>query len=207
MQNLNALIKRQEPNLKQINNYNMAPYNNDTLYYKSDIGYSGVFEDGNKNPLLSTTSRDVLFDTISIIINQLAYVDHLFEIVLDLQQKQADNGFNETIDNQINNQLILINKSINIRRELMLQIEKEHDSNHLYWCSVKHAIDSFGKSVEVYTAYLKTDNGEYKQFYFNNMKENQEIMVATLSLWLGMEDFVTCARCFSDRLAESKVDK
>jgi hypothetical protein len=146
----------------------------------------------------STTSRNVLFDNISIIINQLAYVDHLLELVLDLEQKIGQDGFSEELDSKINQLLTLINQSIKSRRNLMLQIEEENEGDHKYWCAVKHAIDSYGKSVEVYFAYK--DNDDNKLFYYDNMKDNYEIMISTLSLWLGFDDFVTCARCLAERL-------
>lgn len=136
------------------------------------------------------TSRHWILDWLESISNLIAYTSHLQEIANSywLNDEVTEDDYNFAME--------YIDKSIQLRRDMMSMIKNEFDTNHIYRCAVKHAIAIRWTATEV--SYTDIENAKYLDI----QQSATEILYVTLSKWLNQE-VVTCWRCMEDMLAKT----
>lgn len=129
------------------------------------------------------SSRAWVVDLIRGIGQKTAICDHNKEKIEDKEISEEERGLVRELDSRV----------LKLRREEeSYLLENAKKPNPMYWCHVKHAIDSYTHDVEVYEA-----NPNEKTEHF--MIESGEILAGYLSLFMGME-FETCSRCLYDAM-------
>ena len=77
------------------------------------------------------------------------------------------------------------------RRDKMASIKEYAEQyNDRMWCPLKHAIEGYMESMEVWQA-------TFNDKHYIQMTKSMDILSGILSLFLGME-LETCGRCLSD---------
>jgi hypothetical protein len=139
---------------------------------------------------MSNISRGWVFDLVNSIANDLAIVNHLTESIY-AAQKDADDGITDNSDYKKILDIALANR----RDKMNLLVEVADKYNKRMWCPLKHAIESYMESMEVWQAYENEST-------YNQMIKSTDVLAGCLSLFLGME-LTTCGRCLSDQLSVS----
>lgn len=142
---------------------------------------------------MSNTSRGWVFDLVNSIANDLAIVNHLTEAIYAAEKDREDGITDESDYKQILD-IALANR----RDKMNTLISVAENYNKRMWCPLKHAIESYMESMEVWQAYENKDT--YKQ-----MVKSTDVLAGCLSLFLGME-LTTCGRCLSDQLKDFDDD-
>ena len=142
---------------------------------------------------VNNTSRGWVFDLVNSIANDLALTNHLHEAFY-AAYKDAEDGIEGASDKIINYRK-LMDMTLTNRRNKMNILKGQADSydKHM-WCPLKHAIESYMESMEVWQAHESKET-------FDAMITSTDILSGVLSLFLGME-LEICGRCLSDQLKE-----
>ncbi len=134
-------------------------------------------------------SREWFFDLVNSIANLLAIVNHLTEAIYGAEKDITDKIDGAEKDKK--DYLDILELSLQLRREQMALLKEQADyHDRRMWCPLKHAIESYMESMEVWQA----DNNDttYKQ-----MMLAYKIMLMCLSKFLGRE-ITLCGRCDTD---------
>ena len=135
------------------------------------------------------SSRGYLVDLIESIGEKINLCSHINEQLRGCEDEQEKAELKEILK-----QALLLR-----RQEMSRLLEDAEHPNPLYHCSVKHALGSFLKDVEVYEATLNEKDLEMAT-------QSANLFAMVLSKYLGME-FEKCARCVFDRLLVEQVEK
>lgn len=135
------------------------------------------------------TSRSAIIDAIEFIANQISLASHYQEIIFSLQQEAEELPVKDAaavaeISLQMDEVEQLLANSIALRRDMMSEIAAQYPHRKELRCAVKHVIGNYGYACELYYANLNTTSrGFYKKSLINSYRQ----MIATVSLWLGLD--------------------
>ena len=136
------------------------------------------------------SSRAWVIDLIHSIGEKTALADHLEEKFIS----EDDEAKREKI------QTVLV-QVVQLRREQMSYLlEQANRADPTFHCDAKHAIKSFTLDSEVFEATLDDKA-------FRHLQLSADILVMVCSLYLGLDEFQTCARCFADLALVKEYDK
>lgn len=129
-------------------------------------------------------------------ITQLVCTEGHYKTLIEKYNSELNNGLTEdfegTVD-RMNDALDELEKTAELRRELMLRLQEDYEGNVEYWCIVKHL------SAAAYNAFEAFQASDNDAALLNTYLTINARFVKALSQWLGMEP-VECAACFSDAL-------
>ena len=144
-----------------------------------------ILEDDNTK----NSSREWFIDLVNSIANLLAIVNHLTEAVYSAEKDIAD-----SIDGAAKNKedyLEILLLSLDLRRRQMNLLKSQADyHDRRMWCPLKHGIESYMESMEVWQA-------EQSDETYANTIDAYNIMLKLLSKFLG-RDVTLCGRCDDD---------
>lgn len=137
------------------------------------------------------TSRGWVIDLVGSIANDLALSNHLIENIINQKNLLINGG---EADSEKLDRYISLEKTVtSIRRSKMRLLIQDVEFDKELWCPLKHAIESFMQSSEVYQA-----TGSEESLVM--MTESNNVLAGIISLSLGME-LEPCMRCVSDKLS------
>lgn len=146
------------------------------------------------------SSRKPLMDQIEFVTQLIAIVSHSQELIHHYESivKEASWDDYEKAIQEIKDHESILNKSLNLRRDVMRSISEEyawHDDK--VRCSFKHAVASYWYATECLQATREwTTEYEMWKDYQNTAYEIMNGIVSKF-VWLEME---TCWRCLADKL-------
>ena len=143
----------------------------------------------------NNASRGWVMDLVNSIANDLALANHLTETLhakeVDLKNVEGDEA--KAITEQISNIETILRRTTDLRRKKMSRlVETFDDYDPRMWCAIKHSIESYMQSMEVFHA----TNSKEDWVLFQESIDN---MASVISVATGHE-MQSCARCFSDQL-------
>lgn len=149
---------------------------------------------------MNNTNRGWIFDQIQSISNDLAIVNHLHEAIYatdkDIEDILTIDDNKENVDTLLvkkQEYIELLKMALTNRRDKMASIKEYAEQyNDRMWCPLKHAIEGYMESMEVWQA-------TFSDKHYIQMTKSMDILSGILSLFLGME-LETCGRCLSDYL-------
>lgn len=148
---------------------------------------------------MADTSRGWVMDLVNSIANDLALVNHLMETLhaKHVDSESAEGKDKQTVDDQIIAIEKMIETTLELRRDKMKRMTEEFDDyDPRMWCAIKHSIESYMESMEVYQATKSMEDWDLFSRTFDNM-------ASVISVALGYE-MESCARCFADALRDEK---
>lgn len=140
---------------------------------------------------VNNTSRGWIFDLVNSIANDLALTNHLHEAFYGAYKDSLE-GIDGAPERVINYQKLMDMTLENRRNKMNILKEAAENYDSKMWCPLKHAIESYMESMEVWQA-----NSTKETFYA--MIKSTDILSGVLSLFLGME-LEICARCLADSI-------
>jgi len=152
---------------------------------------------------MSNTSRGWIFDLVNAISNDLSITNHLHEalygVEANISELDPDDPIEvrEELERLRDGYLKLIKMSLETRRSKMAYLKDNAVIyNKMMWCPLKHAIESYMETMEVWQATMSDES-------YKHMMESTSILSGVLSMFLGVE-LEVCARCLADSLALAK---
>lgn len=147
------------------------------------------------------SSRGTILDSVDMVSHLERASSHLMEYMQSLRDKFALTG-DPTSKKQLELLTKLLTGIVNLRRNLMKQTEEEIGGVPEMWCPVKHLITQYGLAQELLQANLGSENqAVYEDLY----DESWQLLIATVSIWAGIDEWVTCARCSQDKIQQKKI--
>lgn len=149
---------------------------------------------------MKQTSRQYILDLVEVIINQIQMSSHLQELInvssIDMKSYIDEGKHDEALTE--NKKYIeykyLLEDSIKIRRDSMEKLMKEFKGNYKYRCLFKHSLSSYWFMTEVQYA--------TKWTYDTLQQDCYEQMIKIISMFLELDEIVTCWRCAMDMLED-----
>ena len=149
---------------------------------------------------MKNTSRGWIFDQIQSIANDLSIVNHLTEAIYATEKDIEDVEIVQSTDNDIegliqlkNDYIQLLKLTLDNRRDKMNSIKNASpEYNKRMWCTLKHAIESYMESMEVWQATFSDE-------HYSQMNKSMDILSGAISLFIGSE-LELCGRCLSDSM-------
>ena len=138
------------------------------------------------------SSRAWVVDLIHSIGEKTALADHLEEKLRSLEDDDKE---------LMKNVQTTLNAVITLRREQMSYLLEQADkADPTFHCAEKHAIKSFTLDSEVYEATL--DGKAFEQ-----LQKSANILAMVCGMYLGIDEFQPCSRCFADLMMVKEYDK
>lgn len=135
-------------------------------------------------------SREWFFDLVNSIANLLAITNHLTEAAYGAEQ-DSKLGLDDA-DNDKAEYLEIALMALELRRSQMNLLKEQADYfDKRMWCPLKHAIEMYMETMEVWQAEQNDDT-------YKHMILAYDILLKCLSKFLGRE-ITLCGRCDSDR--------
>lgn len=127
------------------------------------------------------SSRAWIIDLLHAIGEKTALADHLEEKLISEEDDKRRSEIQLTLD-----------KVIQLRREQMSYLlEQAEKADPTFHCDVKHAIKAFTLDSEVYEA-------TQSEKAFRYLQVSADVLAMVCGMYLGLDEFQTCARCFAD---------
>lgn len=139
---------------------------------------------------ISNSSRDWIFDLVNSIANLLAITNHATEAAYGAEQdgKLDIDGADDDKAEYVEIALM----ALELRRSQMNLLKEQADYfDKRMWCPLKHAIEMYMETMEVWQA-------EQNDTTYKHMMLAYDILLKCLSKFLGRE-VTLCGRCDSDR--------
>jgi len=137
------------------------------------------------------SSRKPAEDVIAVCRSLLASISHLNELV----QSYGTNA--NVTERDRDEALISIERKLERRRFYMRYLANQfEETNHNYWCLVKHGMEEMQFAEEVWQADI------YNQTLFEAYKDCCQDFYVNFSLWTKQNKLVSCGRCLHDMLTE-----
>jgi len=143
---------------------------------------------------MQKTSRMYILDLVEAIINQIQLASHCQELLHFYSaelQRTTDDVYWWMMDIQQD----LLDKAVDMRRVMMEKLKTEN-SDEKMWCSLKHALSAYWFMLEV--SYANKTDLAYKIL----AHQAYEQLMKVLSIFMWLDEIVTCGRCLCDQITE-----
>ena len=136
------------------------------------------------------TSRSSVVDKMELVKSLIASASHYVELI-------SSHGTNDDItDDDYSFCVSQIERTVTMRREVMLSLSEEFDTDKKYWCLLKHHAEIVQFATEVWQADMSND------MTYGHFLEANEMFYETLSKYLKLPEITSCGRCFNDMVTE-----
>jgi len=138
---------------------------------------------------VADTTRGWITDMLNAIANATANNSHLLEVIYKAYIG-IENGESGSAEKLIKYKQLLSANLSNRRRMMNVLKDSAVEYNKDMWCSLKHAVEGWMQTTEVWEANQTPET-------FEIMVSSTDIMYDILGMFLG-EDLELCGRCFDD---------